>query len=164
MTLDRLCIYQDLDASSNFPEIIKNEYNALPNIEDSPEFKEMLKKNIYYKYLKDVAFVILHPEEAIPDENEDDDLKVSGGKISLKDSISLNYFSEPVSSIECKHTYEKLGIMDQIGTNGIIDCPLIGCHAKVKKASLEKDLLMVIRIGAFTRTNKHENRQLDTVI
>lgn len=141
-----------------FPEAIKQEYANLgvPTIPDSTVAKQG------YQFLKQVLFLFKNPEDAIPDETEDDELNVSGGKISLKDPLTLNYFVKPVKSKRCNHVYEELSILHHLNTKKV--CPISGCNATLTRPDLILDKLMLIRIRSVNRVERHHDEEMETVV
>ncbi|CCU82636.1 hypothetical protein BGHDH14_bgh05528 [Blumeria hordei DH14] len=77
------------------------------------------------------------------DDDEDDEIVMTGVTTSLKCSFTLQYFEEPYSNKKCSHTYEKSAILDYLRTEGAtnsqpnrrgqnkgprtITCPTPGC-------------------------------------
>lgn len=112
--------------------------------------------------MKQVLFLFKNPEDAIPDETEDDELNVSGGKISLKDPLTLNYFVKPVKSKRCNHVYEELSILLHLNTQRV--CPISGCSAVLTRNDLILDKLMLIRIRSVNRVERHDDGNMETVV
>ncbi|RCK57671.1 E3 SUMO-protein ligase MMS21 [Candida viswanathii] len=156
LNLASLLEFQKMDAPQ-LPDVIRQEFDSL--VLTSPATNQA-----YSKFLKDALFVIKHPEETIPDENADDDdeLNISGGKVSLKDAITLNYYEKPVRSNSCGHTYEESSIRAHLATKNT--CPISGCNVMISPSSLKPDKLMLMRIRAATRMERHNNRNLETVV
>lgn len=100
------------------------------------------------QFLKNALFVIKNPEDPLPDEEAEDEVSVAGGKISLKDPLSLEYFVEPVYLKKCKHVFEKEHILMLLLSSN--DCPVTGCLAHLTKRDMEEDKLMALRVRAFT--------------
>lgn len=157
LTLDNLDNQHTLN-QVYFPEAIKEEYAKLgvPTISDSTITKQG------YQFLKQVLFLFKNPEDAIPDETEDDELNVSGGKISLKDPLTLNYFVKPVKSKRCNHVYEELSILLHLNTQRV--CPISGCSAVLTRNDLILDKLMLIRIRSVNRVERHDDGNMETVV
>lgn len=155
LNLNSLEEFQKMNNPS-FPGVITQEFNNLPL--DPP----VSTNQRYYKFLKDAIFVINHPEEAIPDENEDDELNISGGTISLKDAITLNYYDNPVCSLICGHTYEDVSIKSHLRTKRT--CPIAGCNTPISLEDLKPDKLMLMRIRAATKKDRHNDKNLETVV
>ncbi|RKF83398.1 putative transcription factor c2h2 [Golovinomyces cichoracearum] len=81
-------------------------------------------------------------------ENEDDEIEMTGATANLKCSFTLQYFEEPYSNKKCKHTYEKSAILDYLNTEGAvpsqggrrgrpqgskkITCPTPGCSVTLE--------------------------------
>ncbi|SGZ52064.1 CIC11C00000002898 [Sungouiella intermedia] len=150
LSLDNYYIYKDV-TKQNFADKIVDELAQ----EDDTSYESLLKGDSMYQFFKNALFVVENPEDPLPDEQNDDEVAVAGGKISLKDPLSLNYFVEPVSSRKCHHIYEKKHIMRQFQDNLPINCPVIGCTAKLQAADLLDDKLMALRVKVFlSRTKK----------
>ncbi|RKP32620.1 hypothetical protein METBISCDRAFT_21307 [Metschnikowia bicuspidata] len=118
----------------------------------------LLKADAWYQYIKNAFFVLQHPEDPIPDDKEDgpesEDLAVEGGKISLKDPLSLNYYVEPMMAIPCKHIFEKEHIMRLFSKDRSIMCPITGCVAEITRKDLLPDLLMQLRVKVYKASEK----------
>lgn len=121
------------------------DYKYIHNQETS--FQTILKMDDSYQYLKNVAFILENPETPLPDEVQDDDLEVAGGKISLRDPMSLNYFQIPVVSKKCSHVYEKDTIYNYLIHNK--KCPVDGCDASLTRNDLKPDKIMTLRVKAY---------------
>lgn len=143
LSLDNYNSYCSLD-KENFADAVINDVE--PKVYDLLLFGAILKADSWYQYVKNAYFVLQHPEDPLPEDQEDDEVAVEGGKISLKDPLSLNYFVEPMMSVRCKHVYEKEHIMPLIKKDRSIQCPITGCDAEVTRADLVPDLLMLLRV------------------
>lgn len=110
--------------------------------------KTILKADLWYQYVRNAYFVIQHPEDPLPDDQADEELAMEGGKISLKDPLSLNYFVDPVLSVSCKHVFEKEHIMQLLAKETNLKCPITGCVEMITKKDLLPDLLMKLRVKA----------------
>lgn len=85
--------------------------------------------------------------------NNDDDIEIDGVELDTKSRllcpISRERFVHPVRkwspncfmtcSKECKHTYSRDAIINLIGSNRSVKCPVKGCNKNVTKNSLEDD-------------------------
>jgi hypothetical protein len=122
------------------------------NFQITPETLEQDLKSVPQLYdVKCIPFILQNPDEPIPDDKEDDDLNVSGGKISLKDPISLQPFKDPVTST-CGHTFEKDVINQMEGVD--FACPISGCARRIVKTQLVPDFIMSVRARAFQSMQK----------
>lgn len=138
----------------NFGDLIINSYND--NKDDLPVMtNSQINTDLDYQFIKNVHFIIKNPQDALPDDAEDDELRVSGGKVSLKDPITLNYFETPVISSICRHTFEKSTIEDYLKEND--KCPINGCRARLRKDQLQLDKLMGLRVKVFLATQAEPN-------
>jgi hypothetical protein len=64
------------------------------------------------------------------DEDSDEDVAISGEKISTKCPLTLMEFVDPITSTKCPHTFEKTAILEMIrGAAGRkVTCPVAGCR------------------------------------
>lgn len=116
--------------------------------------ESILKADLWYQYVRNAYFVLQHPEDPLPDDQADEELAMEGGKISLKDPLSLNYFVDPVMSVSCKHVFEKEHIMRLLAKETNLKCPITGCVAMITKKELLPDLLMGLRVKAHKAKEK----------
>lgn len=148
--------YKEME-KPDFADIIMrhiNDSTTLPKV-----IEQHIKNDYVLHYLRHAKFVLENPEDPLPDESTDEELAVSGGKISLKDPLSMDFFSEPVMSKVCKHVFENKHISQQLARTRQIDCPITGCEAVVNSRDLQDDLLMALRVKAFqARDKKREQR------
>lgn len=153
LTLDNLEHYQNVSSErENFADLIQSDYERSKGVVDSDRFNELLYKNPQYKTLLNLVFILENPETPIPDTNQEEDLNISGGKISLRDPISLDYFKNPVISKKCRHTFDKEIMEVYLQTNN--DCPIAGCKSKIALADLIPDKEMSIRVIVFSQNLK----------
>lgn len=145
--------------SDNFSTVIAQDYARNLNVNVEVSIQQALRKNEAYQKMKSMAFVIKNPEDPIPDEDEEDEeLNVSGGKISLKDPLSLHYFRHPVYSTLCKHTFEKdsiSGYLNSLNTG----CPITGCSSTLSKDNLQPDIIMQLRVAAYMAIERNGKRK-----
>ncbi|CAK9439300.1 uncharacterized protein LODBEIA_P34890 [Lodderomyces beijingensis] len=142
---------------SNFIDIIRQN-TIMP---DDAAVDQALRKDEFYVLIKNIAFVIRNPEEAIPDEG-DDDLSMAGVKVNLKDPMTMNFFVVPKMSTICHHTYEESSILQHLGT-GKRQCPVVTCTSPLDQTSLKDDMLMRFRIRIVKKMERGANRDLDLV-
>lgn len=122
----------------------------------------ILKADSWYQYIRNCYFVLEHPEDPLPDDQVDEELAVEGGKISLKDPFSLNYFVEPLMAISCKHVFEKEHIMGEFRDSPRTKCPITGCVAELTKKDLRPDLLMQLRVRVHKAKEKNKSQSRAT--
>ncbi|KAI3406196.2 hypothetical protein KGF56_001038 [Candida oxycetoniae] len=145
----------------SFVDVIKKHNGNV----DKREMERLLKKDEFYSFLKNIIFVSKHPSEQVPDDegdNEDDELNIAGGKISLKDPITLNLFVKPKLSKICGHTFEESSILAHL-QNGKNECPIDGCKAVLTPNSFKDDILMLIRVRAAKKMERITDKNLDLV-
>lgn len=122
----------------------------------------LLHRDPAFSYIKNALFVLQNPEDPLQDEQVDEELAVEGGKISLKDPLSLNYYSDPVVSKKCMHVFEREHIVRQIrATREKYACPVTGCNACLTESDLSPDKLMKLRVKVYMgRANKREHESV----
>lgn len=155
LSLSNYHVYKDVTKTNFADKIVQD----LDKLEDSDQaYKDILKADTSFQYLKNALFVLQNPEDPLPDEQKDDDVAIAGGKISLKDPLSLNFFVEPVLLAKCNHVYERKYITRQMQDGVPINCPVTGCSATIKSGDLRDDKLMALRVKAYlakkSRTEK----------
>ncbi|ABN65132.2 predicted protein [Scheffersomyces stipitis CBS 6054] len=152
LTIEALQEYQSsTEDLKNFDDVVISHYEERKLSQTSSEFKKFLKSDKNYAYIRSISFIIKNPEDPIPElEEDDDDVNISGGKISLKDPLSLNYFVDPVKSSVCNHTYERAFILTHL-SSGHSECPINGCRNAVTRKNLIKDDMMCLRIQVFSK-------------
>ncbi|CAI5758189.1 unnamed protein product [Candida verbasci] len=153
------CKLETLDSFHNitndqFPDIIKQKHtDALVQADFD-----------FHKFLKNVLFVIKKPEDQLIEEEEDDGLAISGGKVSLKDPLTLDYYREPYKSLKCNHIFEKSSILANLRPNQIKQCPIEACDSSLSINDLVLDKLMVIRIRSFKRMERKDDADIEAVV
>ncbi|OBA23741.1 hypothetical protein METBIDRAFT_35893 [Metschnikowia bicuspidata var. bicuspidata NRRL YB-4993] len=156
LSLENLDFYRNMD-KENFADSVALTLDNTLGSDDA--FTQTLHADSVYQFLKNALFVIENPEYPLPDESTDEELAVSGGKVSLKDPLSMDYFSEPVISLRCQHVFESKYIRQQLEHNSKIKCPITGCQADLTARDLKDDRLMALRIKVFqARAKKREQR------
>lgn len=139
-------------AKPNFADAIVEQLDS-----QACDFTPILAADASYQYLKNACFVLEHPEDPLPDDPKDEEeLTVAGGKISLKDPLSLNYFVHPVMLRKCGHIYEREHIMQSL--HGSINCPITGCSAQLGSGDLQDDKLMALRVKVYLAQEKKRER------
>lgn len=129
--------------------LIKNYERDARDTSDASSFTTILKTIASYQYIKNAAFIIQNPDEPLPEDSKDsEDIEISGGKVSLKDPLSMNYFKKPYKSRKCDHVYESEYIMNALN-DGLKNCPVDGCSATLARNDLKQDLMMELRVKAF---------------
>lgn len=152
------------EKSPPFGDLISKAYASRKNGKKQPRPPAEM-----YQYLGKLRFVILNPEDPLPDEftgapaADDDEINVSGGKISLKDPISLDYFKSPVVSKKCNHTFEEEFIKAHL-RSGKPECPVAGCGADIELRDLSPDYIMRYRVKAYVAAERTRKPHVDRVV
>lgn len=149
-----------------FYELIKKEYDQSKDMDaQTNQFEAYLKNQDLYQFIKNISFILDHPEDPLPDEVEDEEISVAGGKISLKDPISLNYFVEPMKSRRCNHVYEKEHILVALAQEGSGNqCPVSGCSNRMSSRDLVPDEMMTIRVKVYQARGVAASDNLEVVL
>lgn len=124
----------------------------------SQSLDSVLQFNTDYNYLKNCSFILKNPEDSVPDDSVSGDIEISGGKISLKDPISRNYFEDPWISRRCNHVYERKYVFRELANKR--SCPVDGCNAVLDKNDLVPDDLMKLRVKVFLALEKNKKANL----
>lgn len=149
LSLDNYHVYKDV-VKENFADSI------IASLDENDNFDNILRADPSYQYFKNARFVLLNPEDPLPDDMTDEELAVAGGKISLKDPLSLNYFVNPMISRKCNHVYEKEHILRLLEGHSQINCPVTGCSAHLTSNDLRDDKLMTLRVKVYLANKKRE--------
>lgn len=157
ISLENYDHYCELE-KENFADAIIQEIDA----KHEESYKNILKADLWYQYVRNAYFVLQHPEDPLPDDQADEELAMEGGKISLKDPLSLNYFVDPVMSMSCKHVFEKEHIMRLLSMETNLKCPITGCVEMITKKELLPDLLMRLRVKAHKEKEKTREKSRAT--
>lgn len=132
----------------NFVDAVRQEYQNSQVLQQSRDFEAAVDGNEVYRYINSVIFILENPEEPLPDEHEEDDVMVSGGKVSFQDPIALNTFVDPYKSRRCNHVYEKEHITEHLKLNNT--CPVSGCDSGLTSNDLVPDQLMQLRVKVYS--------------
>ncbi|CAH6719676.1 E3 SUMO-protein ligase Mms21p [[Candida] jaroonii] len=161
-TLSNLQQYHDAN-DETLNEFIRRRVDEMKNSpEKDKNIREYVNKNDLYQLLKNMAFVIEKPTDPLPEEQDDDDVAMAGGVISLKDPMSLHTFKEPVKSKKCDHVFEK-SVIEEYLRNEIKTCPVAGCEGRLAKFDLRSDDLMLLRVKVFEAKQQADDFEIETI-
>lgn len=163
ITLKNFDDYKDID-KPNFADRFSGELDGILAKRDEEAFELFLHGDTSYNYIRNALFVLQHPLDPLPDELVDDDVAVEGGKISLKDPLSMNYFTEPVVSTKCGHVFEKKYILRLMAETRSVNCPVTGCAALLTPDSLQPDKLMALRVKIYQTKTQSQRRDNQLVV
>lgn len=91
-----------------------------------------------------------NPQCMLPDELNDDDVQIEGGKIELSCPITCRPFENPMISRKCGHVFDKAGIDQYLSNATSRDCPQGACGQKVSAHDFQPDKLMMLRCKIAT--------------
>lgn len=151
----------------NFGEKIQLDYRSNTSMYAAQDsFQSFLKNSDCYTYLRNVSFIVLHPEDPIIDSNDsnDEELSIAGGKVSLKDPISLQFFTQPLITKTCRHVFERESIESMFHSSGIghnpatkvLECPTDGCKERFRFQDLVPDELMKLRVRIYRAASSRD--------
>lgn len=152
LDLDNYRIYKDV-TKTNFADKIVSD---LDEMFERSSNNAILRADSSFQYLKNARFVLENPEDPLPDDQKDEDVAVAGGKISLKDPLSLNFFAHPVISKKCSHVFEKEHIFRLMEGHSQIHCPVTGCSAHLAPNDLQEDKLMALRVKVYLAKERQQ--------
>lgn len=144
----------------NFADSFGDKIDEIMKEKMGQHTQELLHRDPGYTFMKNALFVLQHPEDPLQDEQADEELAVEGGKISLKDPLSMNYFSDPVVSKKCSHVFEREHILRLIrATREKYACPVTGCDAYLTESDLLPDKLMKLRVKVYMGRAKKRDHE-----
>ncbi|XP_031850371.1 E3 SUMO-protein ligase NSE2 [Nomia melanderi] len=85
------------------------------------------------------------------EDNEDEEMQLTGGYINVIDPISKKRIVDPVKNNVCGHTYDRESITQILKINKKTRCPVIGCK------STEFVKLQDLRVDFVTKTYLEKN-------
>lgn len=146
-------------------DLINHKYTLYLQLGQSEgDMEDYINSHASYQYVKALPFILNNPEIPLPDGNEDDEVMVAGGTVSLKDPLSLNIYTTPMKSQRCNHVYSKESIEAYLTElSGLHYCPVSGCQSTITKTDLKFDELMDLRVKVFTIRGQKENRDLEVL-
>lgn len=122
--------------------------------------EELLNRDPSFVFIKSMFFVLQFPEDPLQDDTVDEELAMEGGKISLKDPLSMNYFTDPMVSKKCSHVFERQYITRQIrAARERYACPVTGCEAYLTEGDLSTDKLMKLRVKVYMGMEKKRDHE-----
>ncbi|KAI0463898.1 hypothetical protein LJB42_002906 [Komagataella kurtzmanii] len=144
VSLDNLDVLRDQREEISCADQLESQLSTLEV--DSATFETA---NNRLQLLQEHLFVTLNPESELPDA-EDDDVAISGGKVSLICPISKRPMKNPVKITVCGHCFERTHILEFLQqSQGSGFCP--ECRTLFKKQDLVDDDLMKLRLEAHNR-------------
>ncbi|XBW37798.1 hypothetical protein QEN19_003375 [Hanseniaspora menglaensis] len=109
--------------------------------------KSLLLIQNYLKILEEPTSLIKNIESAYDIEEEDEDLEIGDGKVSLQCKFTLQDYVKPMIS-SCKHTFDDKALKMKAEENRSFKCLEGACKANLTyPKSFKVDELMVFRMG-----------------
>ncbi|ORX69045.1 hypothetical protein DL89DRAFT_224432 [Linderina pennispora] len=126
-------------------------------------------RNGQYREFREQVWEVNHEGEPMPslfeggeDSSDDDDLVVSGARLTYKCPISMAWLNNPVTSRTCKHSYSKDSIMSMLrARHGSCPCPVAGCSHTVNVRDLQPDRLLERKVARHLRQLEIEQSQTE---
>lgn len=176
LTFDNLAEFVEREsaaiAEGNETEAINlvDTYNTcLNNYSNSDDYNNEIIANL--QKLKQIIYIAVYPDRPIPgslelkddthntDKEEDDEIAIDGGKISLTCPISREIFNRPYKSTVCGHTYDLDPLKTYLRSSD--KCPECGAHLAIRTTVV--DTIMAVRVQCFKRDQKLEATVKDKI-
>ncbi|QLQ82568.1 hypothetical protein HG537_0H03310 [Torulaspora globosa] len=119
-----------------------------------------------FKLLEAIAYLWKDPTAMMPDENNDDDVHIEGGKIELCCPITCQDFERPMISKKCNHVFDLQGLQNYFQDYTTRVCPMPGCSLTLSINDFEEDEVMKLRcqIEKVKKKNSTEDQTAMHVI
>lgn len=122
--------------------------------------------NAEYRSFRESIWDVRNPDvpfgNAPVQDNDDDELMVTGEHMNYKCPISLVVMTDPYTSSVCNHSFSK-AIFDSLNQTGSIKCPIAGCMHRIRAADLRLDHALKRKIIRWKR-NQEEQEDMDDVL
>ncbi|KAB5590568.1 E3 SUMO-protein ligase nse2 [Ceratobasidium theobromae] len=106
------------------------------------------------------AVTELLPREEGDVEESDDEMEVGGVTQDYKCPITLQIYTDPLTSTVCGHSYSALAIRDWVRSNN--KCPAQGCNANVTLAVLKEDKALQKKAKAAQRRADRDREETES--
>lgn len=126
----------DQDALPRLSEVFEGEQTS-PGPRERPTRED--------KLLDAIAYLWNDPTGVMPDENNDEEVQIEGGKIELRCPITCQGFKRPMISKKCNHVFDSEGLENYFQGHTTRDCPQGGCSQKLSMNDFEEDEIMSLR-------------------
>ncbi|KAF7539861.1 hypothetical protein G7Z17_g12322 [Cylindrodendrum hubeiense] len=74
--------------------------------------------------------------------DDDDDIAVAREVLSMNCPLTLQPMNQPYSNRKCKHTFEKVAILDYLSMRGEKQCPQTGCSQMFSRPLFDEDFYL----------------------
>ena len=109
---------------------------------------------------------------AADDDDSDDDIAVSKATVSTKCPLTLQEFTNPLTSTLCPHSFESDAILQMINQSAArstqgpraeraVQCPVSGCSKMLTKGDLQKDNVLIRKIKRIQEAKRLEAEDED---
>lgn len=167
LTVETMDLYREYGEKRQFADEIIDDYHddkVLKQHEGTAD--KVVNTYDTYVQLRNLVYILQDPSNPLPsDADNEDDVAVAGGKISLRDPLSLDYYEEPLMSRKCMHVFSRATIYQYLaGTTGRLgkNCPVDGCEATISFNDLKPDLIMALRMKVFRKRGR-EQRNIERI-
>ncbi|XP_071723596.1 E3 SUMO-protein ligase MMS21 [Rutidosis leptorrhynchoides] len=164
--------YEDCQHHTTALESVSNSYQPQPGPELT-DFKRLLENEFakckassssdfqnhqIMRQFRELVWNVHHQGEPMPGDEQEDIVMTSTQCGLLNVTCPLTgkpviVLSEPVRSMDCKHVYEKIAIMQHI-KNKHLKCPVAGCPKKLELRRIVCDPLLHVEIDELRSMSK----------
>lgn len=167
LTLETLDSYREYADRPQFGDQIIADYQEERQLRQHEKTTDQLvRSNVIYQQLQNLVFILQDPSNPLPTDADSDDLEMAGGKISLRDPLSLDYYVEPYISRKCLHVFSKSTIYEYLdGTNARRqeNCPVDGCNATLSLNDMQPDLIMQLRMKVYRKKGREQRENIERI-
>lgn len=146
--------YQPGPEPTNFKRLFKDNISKLKSSSSSVAQSDPLLRQF-----RAAIWNVHHAGQPMPGEEQEDIIMTSTQSNLLNNICPLTgkpvtELENPVRSLDCKHIYEKKGLMHYIGSNARAQCPVAGCPKMVEKDRVTCDPLLSVEIEEMRAMSK----------
>ncbi|KAJ2464058.1 hypothetical protein GGI02_005084 [Coemansia sp. RSA 2322] len=133
----------------------EEEEEKLKNMGDAAKYGS----NEKYRDFRQQVWEVTHEGEAMPalfgdanQEGSDEELVISGARLTYKCPITTTWLNDPVSSKTCKHSFSRDAITDYLrAQRGECACPVGGCSRRIRAQDLYADRVLERKVARHLR-------------
>lgn len=163
-TLEQL---RDFGPRQLFADEIAADYAEERNLrKQESTIDQLVSSNATYLQLRNLVYILQDPSNPLPTDTDEDDLAVAGGKISLRDPLSLDYYVDPYKSRKCLHVFSKATIDEYlagVSARQAKNCPVDGCAATITANDLAPDPIMDLRMKVYRQRGREQRLNVERI-
>jgi len=120
------------------------------------------KKHPKFREFRQKVWAVHHPDEALPDEQDEDLVVMQTGveEDNLICPLTRQELEQPLKNTICGHTYSTEAILAYIQKNrSRKTCPVAGCSASLDKSTLEQDVETEMKLKRKKQNDKRQRKR-----